>query len=53
MKIGFLGAGRISEVVAPAVAQAEGVQRCAVAARDQRRLPRNGDFRRLMEVMRR
>lgn len=34
MKIGFLGAGRISEVVAPAVAQAEGVQRCAVAARD-------------------
>ncbi len=34
MKIGFLGAGRISEVVAPAVAQAKNVERVAVAARD-------------------
>ncbi len=34
MRIGFLGAGRIAEVVAPAVVQAENVERMAVAARD-------------------
>lgn len=34
MRIGFLGAGRISEVVAPAVVQAKNVECMAVAARD-------------------